>query len=88
MANEDKKIDKAVINNKLNQYGVSKRALISGVSVIACVVLIIVMLFRPQGLMGMKELSFVNGFFSLKSRFSKKAKNEVVDTKKNEGEAE
>ena len=43
MANEDKKIDKAVINNKLNQYGVSKRALISGVSVIACVVLIIVM---------------------------------------------
>ena len=52
------------------------------------VVLIIVMLFRPQGLMGMKELSFVNGFFSLKSRFSKKAKNEVVDTKKNEGEAE
>ena len=52
------------------------------------VVLIIVMLFRPQGLMGMKELSFVNGFFSLKSRFSKKTKNEVVDTKKNEGEAE
>lgn len=52
------------------------------------VVLIIVMLFRPQGLMGMKELSFVNGFFSLKSRFSKKAKNEVSDTKKNEGEAE
>ena len=40
------------------------------------VVLIIVMLFRPQGLMGMKELSFVNGFFSLKSRFSKKAKKE------------
>lgn len=52
------------------------------------VVLIIVMLFRPQGLMGMKELSFVNGFFSLKSRFSKKAKNEISDTKKNEGEAE
>ncbi len=52
------------------------------------VVLIIVMLFRPQGLMGMKELSFVNGFFSLKSRFFKKAKNEVMDTKKNEGEAE
>ena len=52
------------------------------------VVLIIVMLFRPQGLMGMKELSFVNGFFSLKSRFSKKAKNEAADTKKAEGEAE
>ncbi len=38
--------------------------------------------------MGMKELSFVNGFFNLKSKISKKAKNEVSDAKKNEGEAE
>lgn len=36
------------------------------------VVLIIVMLFRPQGLMGMKELSFVKSFDWIKNRLQKK----------------
>lgn len=35
------------------------------------VVLISVMLFRPQGLMGMKELSFVKGFDFLKAKINK-----------------
>lgn len=52
------------------------------------VVLIIVMLFRPQGLMGMKELSFVNGFCGLKSRFLKKSGAKAEAEAKSEGEAE
>ena len=56
------------------------------------VVLIIVMLFRPQGLMGMKELSFVNGCSFLKSFFarlnSKNKKNESVNETKTQKEGE
>lgn len=54
------------------------------------VVLIIVMLFRPQGLMGMKELSFIKSFDwtkKLMAKLSKKNKStELSNETKNEGE--
>ena len=43
MENEEKKLDKVILGNKLNKFNASKRALISFLSVIACIVLIIVM---------------------------------------------